>query len=85
MWGGAPGCGVERFERIRQWINDHACEGLKVNDLVKMLPMSQFTFTKHFTSLYGHTPGEDIRRVKTERARHYLRSTSFSVELYCPS
>lgn len=72
--------GNERFDRIRQWIHDHACEGLTVNDLVKMLPMSQFTFTKHFARLYGHTPGEEIRKVKTERARHYLRATTFSVE-----
>lgn len=70
----------ERFETIRQWIEDHACEGLTVNDLVKMLPMSQVTFSKHFVRLYGCTPGEDIRRVKTEHAKRHLRTTHTPVE-----
>jgi LacI family transcriptional regulator len=69
-----------RFHRIRKWIHEHACEGLTVNDLVRSLPMSQFTFSKHFARLYGCTPGEEIRKVKTERAKHYLRSTTLSVE-----
>lgn len=70
----------ERFHRIRMWIHEHACEGLTVNDLVRSLPMSQFTFSKHFARLYGCTPGEEIRKVKTERAKHYLRSTTLSIE-----
>jgi AraC-like DNA-binding protein len=51
-----------------------------LNDLVKTLPMSQFTFTKRFTRLYGHTPGVEFRKVKTESAKYYLRATTFSVE-----
>jgi len=70
----------ERFQRIRKWIHEHACEGLTVNELVSSLPMSQFTFSKHFFRLYGRTPGEEIRHVKTERAKHYLRTTKLSVE-----
>lgn len=70
----------KRFGQIRQRIHDNACEGLTVGDLVKMLPMSQVTFSRNFTRIFGHTPGEEIRRVKEERAKHYLRTTNFSIE-----
>lgn len=70
----------KRFELIYQWIQDHACEGLTVNELVKMLPMSQVTFSKLFFRIFGCTPGEEIRKVKVKKAKHYLRSTDFSVE-----
>jgi LacI family transcriptional regulator len=74
------GLSDERFQKIHQRIHDHACEGLTAGDLVKMLPMSQFTFSKHFVRHFGRTPGEEIRRVKAERAKRYLRTTSFSIE-----
>lgn len=70
----------ERFLRVRQWIHDHACKGIQVSDVTALLPMSQFTFTKHFTRLFGTTPGEEIRRIKLSKAQSYLRSTRLSVE-----
>lgn len=74
------GLADERFQRVRREIRDRACEGLTVADLVKMLPMSQVTFSKHFACLFGRSPGEEIRHVKAEQAKHYLRSTTLSVE-----
>jgi LacI family transcriptional regulator len=70
----------ERFQRIRRRIQEHACEGLTVGELVAKEPMSQFTLTKLYRRLFGRTPGEEIRKVKAERARHYLRTTDFAVE-----
>lgn len=70
----------EQFATIRKLIHDQACEGLQVGELVDMLPMSQFTFSKHFQRLYGRTPGEEIRHVKIEQAKRHLRSTNSSIE-----
>lgn len=64
----------------REWIYKRACEGLTVNDLVELVPMSQHTFSKGFSELFGHTPGEAIRQVRCERAQHYPRATNLTVE-----
>jgi len=64
----------------REWIYKRACEGLTVNDLVELVPMSQHTFSKRFCELFGRTPGEAIRQVRCERAQHYLRTTNLTVE-----
>jgi LacI family transcriptional regulator len=79
----STGSGVladERFQRIRRWIHEHACEGLTVAELVARQTMSQFTLTKHYERLFGRTPGAEIRAVKVDHARRYLRTTDFSVE-----
>jgi LacI family transcriptional regulator len=64
----------------REWILKHACEGITVNELMELVPMSQHTFSKRFAALFGRTPGEEIRYVRVERAKSYLRQTGFSIE-----
>jgi LacI family transcriptional regulator len=64
----------------REWILKHACEGITVNELMELVPMSQHTFSKRFANLFGRTPGEEIRRVRMEHAKSYLRQTTFSIE-----
>ena len=64
----------------REWIQKRACEGITVNDLIELVPMSQHTFSKRFVELFGRTPGEEIRQVRCERAKHYLRTTNLTVE-----
>jgi LacI family transcriptional regulator len=66
--------------QAREWIQRHACDGLTVNELMEIVPMSQKTFTKRFTEEFGRTPGEEIRAVRLARAMDYLRGTDLSVE-----
>jgi LacI family transcriptional regulator len=48
-------------------VRDHACDGLRVGDLVKRSSRSQ------------STPQEEIARVRLDRARHLLAHTDLSV------
>jgi LacI family transcriptional regulator len=61
-------------------IRNHACEGLSVGELMDGVRMSQRTFSRRFAELFGHTPGAEIRRVRTEQAKTYLLATGNSVE-----
>lgn len=76
-----PDAGADAFFRHAwRWIQDHACEGVTVNELMELVPLSQRAFTRRFAELYGRTPGEEIRRVRVEQAKSHLRHTTFSIE-----
>lgn len=67
------------LQHAYQWIRRHACEGGTVNELLERVPMSPWTFSKRFAEMFGRTPGEEIRHVRLEQARHQLRTTQLSV------
>jgi LacI family transcriptional regulator len=76
-----PEAGVDAsFRHARRWIQDHACEGVTVNELMELVPLSQRAFTRRFAELFGRTPGEEIRHIRLEQAKSYLRQTTFSIE-----
>jgi LacI family transcriptional regulator len=74
-------CGADAaFHHARRWIRDHACEGVTVNELMETVSLSQRAFTQRFAELFGCTPGEEIRHVRRENAKSYLRQTTLSIE-----
>ena len=68
------------YQLAMKWIEKHATAGLTVSQLMESMPFSQRTFSQRFAELYGRTPGAEIRRVRVERAKDYLRSTTLGVE-----
>ena len=68
------------YRQAMTTIREHACTGLKVVELMGSIPVSQPTFSRRFAEIYGRTPGAAIRQARLDRAQHYLKSTSFSVE-----
>jgi len=70
----------DAYRRAFREIRDRACHGITVSDLVSMLSVSQVTFTKRFTKMFGCSPGVQIKRVKVERAKHYLKYSDHSIE-----
>lgn len=75
---GRPHQGNE-IQRLLSLINETACEGLTVNELLESSTISQKTLNKRFIEAIGRTPGEEIRRVKCERAKHWLETTDLSI------
>lgn len=65
-------------EAIR-FIAEHACEGIKVTDVLQNLRMSRVTLEKRFQNKLGRAPGEEIRRVRFERAKELLGQTDLSI------
>jgi LacI family transcriptional regulator len=58
-----------------RFIREHACEGVSVKDLLAAVPLSRRVLEGRFRKLLGHTPHDEIARVRFERARQLLRET----------
>jgi LacI family transcriptional regulator len=64
---------------VRQ-IRERACEGLTTDDLVEQLAVSRSTLYRWFDRHLGHSPGEEITRVKLNRVKELLATTGLSIE-----
>ena len=63
-----------------QFIRDHACEGIKVNDVVAHTQgVSRMTFHKRFVEAAGTTPAKAIHEQKIRAARRLLSETKLSI------
>jgi LacI family transcriptional regulator len=55
-------------------IHEHATEGLSVKQMLDAVPINRRTLERRFVSVLGHTPLEEIRRVRLERAKVLLQT-----------
>jgi LacI family transcriptional regulator len=55
-------------------IRVHAVEGLSVKQLLESVAVNRRTLERRFVSVLGHTPLEEIRRVRIERAKVLLQT-----------
>jgi LacI family transcriptional regulator len=67
-------CDAEVSSAVR-FIRDHACDGIKVDDLLRAIPISRRVLESHFKKTLGWTPHEEILRVQLERVKHLLEDT----------
>jgi LacI family transcriptional regulator len=73
------GLHTDPMRQVRDFIAEHACQNISVNDLMKLARMSQPTLNRQFSAAYHTTVGAEIRRIKTEQAQYYLRTTTLSM------
>ncbi|WP_437203580.1 substrate-binding domain-containing protein [Planctomicrobium sp. SH664] len=66
--------------RALRVIQEQACRGLRVGDLLKVVPLSRATLEKRFRETIGRTPKAEITRVQIERATKHLVDTDDSLE-----
>jgi LacI family transcriptional regulator len=52
----------------------HAVEGLSVKQLLNAIPVNRRTLERRFVSVLGHTPLQEIQRVRLERAKVLLQT-----------
>ncbi len=62
-----------------QIIRRHACDGLKVVDVVRRMGVSRRTLDAHFTEALGRTPHDELLRLRLDRVKELLLETSLSV------
>jgi len=55
-------------------IRQHAVEGLSVKQLLDEVAVNRRTLERRFVSVLGHTPLEEIRRIRLERAKVLLQT-----------
>ncbi|MEI8227086.1 MAG: AraC family transcriptional regulator, partial [Planctomycetota bacterium] len=56
-------------------IREHACAGIKVADVVRVLGISRRVLESRFLRRVGHTPHEEIARVQFRRVEQLLAET----------
>jgi LacI family transcriptional regulator len=60
-------------------IREHACDGINVSDVLKVVPLSRRVLESRFKKLLGITPHEEILRVQLNRVKQLLTETSLSL------
>jgi LacI family transcriptional regulator len=66
--------------RAVQYIREHACEGIKVKDVLRAVPQSRTLLESRFKRLLGRTPHEEILRVRLARVKQLLVDTDLPLE-----
>jgi LacI family transcriptional regulator len=59
------------------FIREHACEGIDVSDVLRVVPMSRSTMDRRFIKVLGHSPKDEILRVRLNRVKQLLAETDF--------
>lgn len=62
-----------------RFIQKNACRGIGVDDLCDHLAISRRRLERRFREISGRSPGEEIRRIRMDRARTLLADTDMSI------
>ena len=62
-----------------RFIREHAAEGIDVGDVLRHVMISRTALDKRFLKVLGHTPHEEIRRVRLKRARELLAEVALAL------
>lgn len=62
-----------------RFIREHACEGIRVSDVLRECPMARRALETRFRQLLGRTPREEILRVQLNRVKELLVGTEMPV------
>ena len=60
-----------------QFIREHATSGINVEDVVHKSPLSRSTLERRFRSIFGHSPSDEIVRLRMERVKQLLVETDY--------
>ena len=66
--------------RAVHFIRERACAGIGVDDVLAGLPVSRSALERGFRRYLGHSPHEEIRRVRLGRVQQLLAETDWTLE-----
>lgn len=61
------------------FIRRHACENIRVGDVLRQTSLSRRAFEHRFVKYVGHTPHEEITRVRINRIKALLAETNATI------
>jgi LacI family transcriptional regulator len=67
------------FSAAVRFIRDHATEGISVEDVLRVVPLSRRVLEARFRQRLGRTPHEEVLRVRMERVKELLTETDLSL------
>jgi LacI family transcriptional regulator len=62
-----------------RFIREHACDGITVADVLRVVPLSRRMLEYRFHKLVGRSPHAEIVRIRIERTSQLLRETTLSL------
>jgi LacI family transcriptional regulator len=62
-----------------RFIREHACQGIRVQDVIRAVPQARRLLESRFRKLLGRTPHEEIIRVQLNRVKQLLVETDLSL------
>ena len=71
------------LEDILEYMARHACASLTVEDLSENFMVSRRKLEKQFRAAVGHSPGQEIQRVRLEQAKKLLGQSQLSISRTC--
>ncbi len=66
-------------DRALELISRHACEGIRVEDVVRQMRVPMRTLKMRFGQAVGRSMGEELRNVRLARAKELLSTTELSL------
>jgi LacI family transcriptional regulator len=69
------------LNRVLRFIRDHACEGIRVNDLLSVAHLSLNELERRFHRYLGRTPKAELLRVQIEQAKRLLHDTKLPLKV----
>jgi LacI family transcriptional regulator len=75
---GAEGA-IGNLDDVLRHIDEHACAGVSVDQLVDIVGVSRRSFETWFRRDVGRSPAQEVRRVRLEKAKELLAASDLSV------
>lgn len=63
-----------------KFIRDHACEGINVESILEVVPLSRRVLESRFKHLIARTPHDEIQRVQIDHVKQLLTQTDMTLE-----
>ncbi len=63
-----------------RFIRDHACDGIRVGDILAHVQTSRSTLERRFNGLLGRSPKAEILRTQLDHVKQLLSTTDYSLE-----
>lgn len=73
-------CGDPELNRAIRFVRKHACDPIRVEDVLRTVPLSRSTLEKRFRDTLGRTMHAEIQRVQVQRATQLLVHTDLLVK-----
>jgi LacI family transcriptional regulator len=70
----------EMVARTVRFIRAHAYEGIKVDDILREVPIARRSLERRFQDLLGRSIHSEIARLQLERAKQLLRETKLPLD-----
>jgi LacI family transcriptional regulator len=63
-----------------RFIRERAVHGIRVDDVLRQVPLSRRALEMNFRKILGRSPAEEIRRVRIEKAKYLLSHSDMSMD-----